>query len=178
MVAPRSIDDVAMSIPLSTNASSRNEVSLRRALAAVLTLGIVGVAAELLLLEHDEDWVQIIPLATLGMGLAAMIAHGVWHRAASVRAIRVVMLMFIGAGLAGIILHYRSNAEFQAEIDPSLTGFALFRESIRAKVPPALAPGAMVQLGLVGLAFAYRHPLTRRAREALSNHGGSHEDLR
>ena len=29
---------------------------------------------------------------------------------------------------------------------------------MRAKVPPVLAPGVMVQLGFVGLLYAYRHP--------------------
>ncbi len=27
-----------------------------------------------------------------------------------------------------------------------------------AKTPPALAPGSMAQLGLIGLAYTYRHP--------------------
>jgi len=32
-----------------------------------------------------------------------------------------------------------------------------------AKTPPALAPGAMIQLGLLGLVYTYRHPFIRQS---------------
>ncbi len=77
---------------------------------------------------------------------------------ASVRALQFVMSLFVAAGLAGVALHFQSTLEFQREIDPSLAGFGLVLKALQAKAPPALAPGVMVQLGLLGLAFAYRHP--------------------
>ena len=43
-------------------------------------------------------------------------------------------------------------------MDPALSGMALFQKAILAKAPPALAPGAMTQLGLIGLAYTFRHP--------------------
>jgi hypothetical protein len=46
--------------------------------------------------------------------------------------------------------------EFQLEMDPSLQGVNLYRKAILAKTPPALAPGAMIQLGLIGLAYTFR----------------------
>jgi hypothetical protein len=55
-------------------------------------------------------------------------------------------------------LHFQVNMEFQLEMDPALAGMALFRTAILAKSPPALAPGAMIQLGLIGLAYTFRHP--------------------
>jgi hypothetical protein len=54
--------------------------------------------------------------------------------------------------------HYIANVEFQREVDPSIGGTALFWKAMGAKTPPALAPGSMLQLGLIGLAYAYRHP--------------------
>ena len=39
---------------------------------------------------------------------------------------------------------------------------ALFWKAMAAKTPPALAPGAMTQLGLLGLAYAFRHPALGR----------------
>jgi hypothetical protein len=66
------------------------------------------------------------------------------------------MLVFLAAGAAGLYYHYRANVEFQLESDPSLTGRALLWKVMRAKVPPALAPGVMVQLGLIGLVYTYR----------------------
>jgi hypothetical protein len=68
------------------------------------------------------------------------------------------MVLFIVSGLAGFVLHYQGNREFQLEVNPSLDGLELFLKVIRAKAPPALAPGAMIHLGLLGLAYTYRHP--------------------
>jgi hypothetical protein len=45
-------------------------------------------------------------------------------------------------------------------MSPDVTGWPLFWEAIRGATP-ALAPGAMVQLGLIGLAFTIRHPALR-----------------
>jgi hypothetical protein len=42
---------------------------------------------------------------------------------------------------------------------------ALFWQAIRAKTPPLLAPGAMVQLGLLGLAYTYKHPLLQQSKK-------------
>jgi hypothetical protein len=66
------------------------------------------------------------------------------------------MIGFILAGPVGIALHYRGSTEFQKEIDPSISGFALFRKAMKAQAPPALAPGLMTQLGVLGLALTYR----------------------
>jgi hypothetical protein len=61
-----------------------------------------------------------------------------------------------------VVLHYRANVEFQREVDPSIAGRALLVKAMKAKAPPALAPGTMTQLGLIGLAYAYRYPSRRR----------------
>ena len=71
--------------------------------------------------------------------------------------LRALMLLFLAAGATGIYLHYAANVEFQRETDPNLSGRALLWSVLQAKVPPALAPGVMVQLALVGLAYTYRH---------------------
>jgi hypothetical protein len=98
----------------------------------------------------------------LGAGLAA--AARVWAResAGAVTALRIVMLLTIFTGMLGILLHYNGNREFQLEMDPGLNGWALFAKIATAKAPPALAPASMVQLGLLGLLFTYRHPALAR----------------
>ncbi len=72
--------------------------------------------------------------------------------------LRATMAACIAAGALGMVLHFQSNREFQKEIDPSLEGWPLVVTVLRAKAPPALAPAAMIQLGLVGLLCTYRHP--------------------
>ena len=76
----------------------------------------------------------------------------------------LVMLLMIVSGGVGMYLHLQANMEFQLEMDATLSGWALLKKSVVAKAPPALAPGAMTQLGLIGLAYTFRHPAlgTRR----------------
>jgi len=130
----------------------------RRILMAILLLGVAGIIAELLLLGHIEDVYQWIPVA-LGVATIVMCAAVViTPSVGSLRLFQGVMLLMILSGFVGVWLHFEVNMEFQLEMDPALTGMNLFRKSILAKAPPALAPGAMMQLGLIGLAYTYKHP--------------------
>ena len=130
---------------------------LRRLLGGVLLLGMSGTFVELLLLQHDEDAIQLVPLVLLGGGIAAVAWHAWTRSAGSATAVRALMVLFIAAGLAGVYFHFTANVEFQRETDPALRGSALVWQALEAKVPPALAPGVMLQLGLIGLAYTYRH---------------------
>jgi hypothetical protein len=130
--------------------------AVRRFLLGILVLGMGGTAVELLLLKHDEGAIQLVPLVLLGLGLAAVAWHAVRPGRASAGTVRTTMAAFLAAGLAGVYFHYRANVEFQLETDPSLGGRALIMKVLEAKVPPALAPGVMIQLGLIGLAYTYR----------------------
>lgn len=130
----------------------------RRILLAILLLGVIGLSTELLLLNHTEDLSQWIPLALSGATLAFSVVVAIRPTAASVRAFQVLMLLVIASGAVGMYFHFRANIEFQLEMDPALAGMALFKKAIVAKAPPALAPGAMTQLGLIGLAYTLKHP--------------------
>jgi hypothetical protein len=128
----------------------------RRWLLGLLTVGLTGLSAELLLLGHYEGPAQLIPLILIAAALASISWHFVTRSAASLLAFRSVMLLLVTAGALGVVLHYRGNLEFQLETDPSAHGWPLFMKVMRAKAPPALAPGALSQLGLLGLVYAYR----------------------
>jgi hypothetical protein len=132
-------------------------IGLRRLLLVLLVLGMLGTAADLLLLEHYEDVGQLVPLAliTIGLPIAGVAMAGGRN---AVLILRIWMVLFVFAGAIGIVMHYNGNMEFQKEMDPSQHGWPLFVAIIRAKAPPALAPAAMIQLGLLGLAITYRHP--------------------
>lgn len=135
---------------------------IRRGLLVILLLGMAGMAIELLLLDHFEDTTQLIPLGLLAVGVAVVAWNALGGGRGSVLVVQIVMVLFVAAGVAGAYFHYRANAEFQREIDPTLGGAALLWATLRAKTPPALAPGMMVQLGLIGLAYAYRQPARSR----------------
>jgi hypothetical protein len=136
----------------------------RRILLGILLLGTLGISAELLLLNHIEDASQWIPLALCGATVVLSVVVAARPTAATIRLFQMVMLLMIISGGVGIYLHYGATTEFQLEMDPTLTGFALFRKAIVAKAPPALAPGAMTQLGLIGLAYTFRHAALKSRR--------------
>ena len=133
----------------------------RTLLAGMFVFGALGTAAELVLLEHYEDPWQWAPLALLTAGVLAFAWHAARRTRASVRALRLVMLVLVASGVVGAVLHYQGNVEFALESQPELAGAALAWEAVRGATP-ALAPGTMVQLGLLGLAFTFRHPALAR----------------
>ncbi len=137
--------------------------SVRRVLLLILFLGIVGMAVELLFLRHVEELAQLIPLVLLAVGFSVAVWHAVQQGPVSLMALQVVMVLFVAAGLLGIVMHYGANVEFQREMDPSIGGMPLFWKAMSAKTPPPLAPGSMSQLGLIGLAYSYGHPAFTRA---------------
>lgn len=136
--------------------------AVRKILLAVLAVGMAGSLAELILLQHDEDLYQWIPLALLGGGLPVAAWHGLAGGGLSLRLLRWLMYGFVAAGVAGVYFHFQGSAEFKLESQPNLAGWALFWAAIGAKAPPLLAPGSMVQLGLLGLAYSYKHPALKR----------------
>ena len=136
--------------------------AIRWFLLAVVLANVLGLATELVLFEHFEDGLQLIPLALLALAFSLVIWNALSRSSASVKVMRAVMLLFVVAGPVGIFLHYRANREFQIEIDPSAPAWTVFVKAIHSKAPPPLAPGAMTQLGLLGLVYAYRHPSLER----------------
>lgn len=132
----------------------------RRILLALVLLGAVGLLVELALLEHFDSATQWIPLALLVVVIGAAVAVTLRPTLPVVRFFQAVMALCVLTGVVGVFLHYRGNAEFELERDGSLRGLRLFWEAIRGATP-ALAPGALSQLGLLGLVFTYRHPALR-----------------
>ena len=134
---------------------------LRQLVLAIIVLGIVGLVAELLLIDHTESWTQWIPLVALFAGLASSIWVAVRPGPFSFQVFQAVMAIFVVSGLAGLYFHYAGNVEFAVERDSSLTGVRLAWKALRGATP-ALASGALAQLGLLGLAYTYTHPANRR----------------
>jgi hypothetical protein len=127
---------------------------VRRVLGLILVLAMGGTLIELLLIEHFEDTWQLVPLVLLALGLAALGWHSfAWTRMAT-RAFRALMMVFVLAGFIGVYLHYDGNVEFELEQNPNATRWGLFREAMMGATP-ALSPGVMIQIGLIGLLYAF-----------------------
>jgi hypothetical protein len=131
---------------------------VRALLLAVLVIGLLGTLVELLLLAHYEDALQQIPVVLLAGCLVIVARHAARPSKSTVRMLQGTMMLLLAAGTAGVAFHFNGAAEFQREIDPSLSAGALFARVIRVHAPPLLAPGSLLQLALVGLIHTYQHP--------------------
>ena len=124
---------------------------LQRVLLAIWFFGLLGLCTELLLLGHYEDTPQFIPFAVIALGLLAGGWYGLRPGAASLRAFRATLVTLGLTGLAGVVLHYRGNAEFERERDSSIGGPRLVWESLTGATP-ALSPGTLVLFAFIGYA--------------------------
>jgi hypothetical protein len=133
---------------------------IRGFVLAALVLGIVGTGAELLVAGHTDDTLQWAPLILILLSLLVLAWHAMARNAATVRVLQGVMILFVVAGGVGLVAHWKAKMEFKREMDPSLSGTKLFLEAMKSQSPPALAPGVLIQMALLGLTYTYRHPAT------------------
>jgi hypothetical protein len=131
---------------------------LRSLILALFAIGAAGTSAELLLIGHFEDGWQLAPVVLLAAGVVAAGWISVSRARASIRAFQLVTLLLIGTGAIGLWFHWRANSEFEREVSPSLTGMAFVWKAMRGASPPSAAPGTLIHLGLLGLAYTFRHP--------------------
>jgi hypothetical protein len=140
-------------------------LTLRRFLLLILVIGIVGTAAELLLLGHVEGWQQIIPLALLAASLVGLLIQVSRPARATDGLLVAIMGLFLISGPIGVAMHFQGNVEFEREMYPEMSGFELIRKTMTGATP-VLAPGTMALLGLVGIAYV-------RAGQTASRRDGS-----
>ncbi|MCU0646580.1 MAG: hypothetical protein MUF00_01180 [Gemmatimonadaceae bacterium] len=122
-------------------------MTARRLLVLALVLGLVGSAAELVLLEHWEDWKQWSPFAVIALTLLALLVGR--GRPALLRGAGALQAL---TGAVGIVLHTRGNFLYEAENHPERVGQELW-QSVATGSSPLLAPGALCFAGLVLIAL-------------------------
>ena len=135
-------------------------MNMRSMVLAVFVLGLLGTGIELLFLGHTQGLNQLIPIVLMVMSLLVLGWHGLERKSASLRTFQITMVFLVAAGILGSALHYRANEEFELEADPKMKGMDLLSKAMTGAAP-ALAPGAMIQLGLLGLVYTFRHPALR-----------------
>jgi hypothetical protein len=69
----------------------------------------------------------------------------------------LALLLVVLGGAFGVLEHVKTNDERMASNGSSLSGLSLVWQALKGSAP-ALAPGALAQLGLLGLLFTYKHP--------------------
>jgi len=140
------------------------EKNIRTFLLSIFIIGLLGSGTELLLLEHTENFWQWIPIVLIVTGLLALGWCGVARGPVSIRVFQGTMILFVISGFIGLFLHYQGNVEFELEMYPSLAGWELFGKAMQGATP-TLAPGTMIELGLLGLVYSFRHPVLRKSIE-------------
>ena len=138
--------------------------TIRRVLLWTLLAGSIGTLLELLLIGHDEMAAQFAPLVLLAAGIIVTTWTLIAPRPPALRTLQVLMAMFVVSGIIGVVLHYQGNEEFELERSPTRSGLSLISKALTGATP-VLAPGSMSLLGIVGLAFAHRHPALRSVEE-------------
>jgi hypothetical protein len=128
---------------------------LRLWVLGVLVLGLIGTVTELILLEHYEQALQFVPLVLIVLAVVVLAWHVLQPGTGSLRAVQIVMALFVLAGFAGALAHFNGSAEYQLELNPDMSNWELLEKILHAKAPPLLAPGMMLWMGLLGLAYAY-----------------------
>lgn len=138
---------------------------IRRGVLAVLVFGCVGLIGELVLLEHYAEINQLPPLLLCAAMIVAAIAHWVGNGAKTVRTLQVVALLMVLSGALGMYFHGEENLEHATrdaeEYGEATSGSAFWMTVVKGDAP-ALAPGTMIQFGLLALLYAYRHPALKR----------------
>ena len=114
-------------------------------------LGAVGRTREAL--EHYEQALQFVPLVLIVLGVVVLAWYYASGDTASLRALQIVMGLFVLSGFAGMLAHFNGSMEYQLELNPDMSTWELWEKILHAKAPPLLAPGMMLQLGLLGLAY-------------------------
>ena len=149
-----------MTAPANRTASSIGP-RLRSLTLLIFVTSAAGSMVDLILLGHFEDTRQWAPVLLLPAGLLMLAWHRLQQGYLGTRAFQGAMVLFIVGGLAGVWFHYSANAAFELQIRPSMDGWRVVRESLSGPAP-ALAPATMIQLGLLGLTYTYRHPFLER----------------
>ncbi|HLH97228.1 MAG TPA: hypothetical protein VKW08_19125 [Xanthobacteraceae bacterium] len=136
---------------------------LRLWVLGVIALGLIGTMTELILLEHDEKALQFVPLVLMVLGAITIIWNLAAKDTASLRTLQIVMGLFVLSGFAGMAAHFNGSLEYQLELNPDLSTGELLQKIFHAQAPPLLAPGMMIQLGLLGLGYAFTDIRYRRS---------------
>ena len=125
---------------------------VKKVIIAALLFMLLGTALELYLLDHYEDALQLIPLLCIGISILIMFLLFFQRTAFLIRLFKFVMGLTALSGFYGAFLHLQANYEFEQEMTPTASGWELFWESLSGALP-ALAPGSMIVLALLGYSY-------------------------
>lgn len=139
------------------------ETRLRRFLLALTLLVFVATTIELVLEEHTEEPLQLVPFVLCAAGLLAVGGALLRPERRTLLTLRIVMVIVALGGMLGAGIHLINNYQFEQEIRPAAALADLIVPTLKG-ANPLLAPGILIFGALIGLAATYYHPaLGKRA---------------
>ncbi|HEU5103781.1 MAG TPA: hypothetical protein VFU22_32415 [Roseiflexaceae bacterium] len=124
-----------------------------------------GTIVELLLAEHTESLVQLIPFVLCGLGLIAVAGALLRPSRGTLIGLRAVMALLLVGSLIGVYEHFEGNLAFEMEIRPAAT-FGTIWLNVLKGAAPLLAPGILAVAAAIAIASTYYHPALARDRGA------------
>jgi hypothetical protein len=143
------------------------ESRIRQFLLILSILSIGATLTELILLEHTDGLLQLIPFGLSGIGAVVVIAALLRPRRTTLRWLRVAMVIVAVGGLFGVGIHLRENILFEQDIRPNAATLDIIVNAVKG-ASPLFAPSALVFAALLALLATYYHPVFGR-REAAPN---------
>lgn len=140
---------------------------LRRFLLVLSALLCVGTVIELLLTNHWEDVIQLIPFALCGLGLVAIMVVLLYPQRLTLLSLRGCMALVALGSLFGIYEHLEHNLAFELEIRPNAVVGDIFMDAL-AGANPLLAPGILALAAILAVAATYYHPALEYRQEKYS----------
>ena len=134
---------------------------LRRFLLALAAFMAVGTMVELVLANHWENAVQILPFVLCGLSFLVIVAMLLRPQRRTVLWLRWVMAITFVGSLFGVFEHIEHNIAFALEIQPSATMNDVFLEALGG-ANPLLAPGILAFTAVLALAATYYHPMLNK----------------
>ncbi len=131
-----------------------------RTFPLVLSLFLFGGAlVELWLVGHTEDVIQWIAFALAGAGALSVTLTLFRFGRATVRLLRVCMVVVALGSLFGVYEHFSGNVAFAREVKPNSSNAELFWRGLQGG-NPLLAPGVLAVAAVLALSTTYRYEVT------------------
>ncbi|HUS13141.1 MAG TPA: hypothetical protein VMZ30_21900 [Pyrinomonadaceae bacterium] len=132
---------------------------LRKFLLVLALLLFAGALVELWLVGHTVEFVQWIAFVLAGAGALSVTMTLFNFGPATVRVLRVCMLVVALGSLFGIYQHVSGNIAFAREVHPDYSTSQLFWRGLQGG-NPLLAPGVLAVAALLALSATYRYEVT------------------
>lgn len=134
-------------------------------LLALAAFMCVGTVIELVLANHLQEPIQVVPFVLCALAFVTILAVLFKPKAATIWTMRVVMGALVLGSLVGVYEHVQSNWEIVLETKPNLPTAEIFWTALRGAAP-LLAPGILVLVAVLAVAATYYHPALQKIPNA------------